>query len=400
MRELCKMPRDCRSFLKAVVLVCALSAGCTPYFGGEEEKNSGEVAKLVLKLDKESYACAVHMTEESLCAASAKYPKGVNCSAGRLSQILDTGKYILKISNSSGDIIYGGSYADRPKELNVSAGTYKISVRSDVFIEPQLDKPLFGDDVNIKLKADTVACISLESKQLSGGLKLSYTSGFTNYYKGTGVYIKRDTAQVKCFYYSPHYVFFYPGEVSVIYKNKDGDPSYTPDDKKIYSDTVLLTRKLKAGEMVTIKLDYVLSKIIGTGMKISVDTARNWVTEYFNLGSIAPYGSHSIYEASKAIGDTMTVFGYVVGGDLTSSSFKKKPPFNSKTHIAIATNSWQSLREKCMGVELPASSKFRGELNLVDHPKLIGKPIVVRGTITDAYMGYPGIKSLKYYILL
>lgn len=379
-----------------VVILFGIVAGCTPYVSAESgETKGGDGSKIVLTLNKDSYSSAVLIAEESLSVLSGDEPK-----ASSVLSILDTNKYILSILNSSSGVVYSGSYIGRPKELNVTAGTYKISLRSDVFAEPQFDRPLFGDDVTIKIKADSTAYIALVSRQLSGGIKLAYTSNFTNYFKGTGVYMKRDTALAKCFYYAPHYVFFYPGDVSVIYKNKDGDPSYTPEDKKIYADTVLLTRKLKAGEMVTIKLDYVLSKISGGGIRFAADTSREWVGEYFNLGSIAPYGSRSIYEAGKAIGDTMTVFGYIVGGDLTSYTINRKTPFTSKTHIAIATNSWQSLREKCMGVELSASSKFRGELNLVDHPELLKRPIIVRGTITDAYMGYPGIKTVKYYKLL
>jgi hypothetical protein len=376
-------------------------AGCTPYVTSEEEKqkqSENDSSKIVFKIDGASFKKALQITEQSY----GNYVAGLRGEdkSAEVSAILDTNRYILKVINSSGTEIYSGVYSARPAVLNVTAGTYTVKVFSKEFKEPEFDIPLFGDEQVIKLKKDSTAHISLISSQLTGGIKLEYTSNFTNYFKGTGVYMKKDSAQIKCFYYSPHYVFFLPGDVSVVYKNKDGDPAYTPDDHKTYVDTVLLTRKLKAGEMVTIKLDYILSKITGTGVSISIDTSRTWISEYFNLGSIAPYGSHSIYEASKAIGDTMTVFGYIVGGDMTSSAFKRKPPFSSKTHIAIATNSWQSLRSKCMAVELSATSKLRGELNLVDHPELVGKPVIVRGTIVDSYMGYPGIKSVKYYKFL
>jgi hypothetical protein len=390
-----------RNLCCAIFIVGLLMSGCTPYISEESETGREETvgsSKITFRIDGDSYKKAVQITEES-AGANALISKNVNSLPG-LPGVLDTNNYILKVINSSGKEIYSGAYASRPEVLNVTAGTYTVRVLSREFKEPEQDFPLFGDEQTVKVKKDSTARVALISSQLTGGIKLAYTSNFTRYFKGTGVYMKKDSAVAKCFYYSPHYVFFYPGDVSVIYKNKDGDPSYTPDDIKTYVDTVLLTRKLKAGDMVTIKLDYVLSKVTGEGIKISVDTARNWVSEYFNLGSIAPYGSNSIFEAGKAIGDTMTVFGYIVGGDLTSSSVKRKAPFTSKTHFAIATNSWQSLREKCMGVELSASSKFRGELNLVDNPGLLGKPIIVRGTIVDSYMGYPGMKSLKFYKLL
>lgn len=384
-----------------MILISAFAAGCTPYATSDEEKqkqSEGDSSKIVFKIDGASFKKALQITEQSY----GNYVAGLRGadSKSAVSAVLDTNKYILKVISSSGAEIYNGAYSARPAVLNVTAGTYTVKVFSKEFKEPELDIPLFGDEQVIKIKKDSTAHISLISSQLTGGIKLEYTSNFTNYFKGTGVYMKKDSAQIKCFYYSPHYVFFLPGDVSVVYKNKDGDPAYTPDDHKTYEDTVLLTRKLKAGEMVTIKLDYILSKITGTGLSISIDTSRTWISEYFNLGSIAPYGSHSIYEATKAIGDTMTVFGYIVGGDMTSSAFKRKPPFSSKTHFAIATNSWQSLRDKCMAVELSATGKLRGELNLVDHPEYLKRPIIIRGTIVDSYMDYPGIKSVKFYKFL
>lgn len=401
MRDLCKRSGCVTRLCCAMILISAFAAGCTPYATSEEEKQKtveNDSSKIVFKIDGDSFKKALQIIEQSY--GNYVSDLGGAGKSSEISAVLDTNKYILKVQNSSGAEIYNGAYSARPAVLNVTAGTYTVRVFSGEFKEPGLDIPLFGDEQVIKIKRDSTAHISLISSQLTGGIKLEYTSNFTNYFKGTGVYMRKDTAQIKCFYYSPHYVFFLPGDVSVVYKNKDGDPSYTPCDHKTYADTILLTRKLKAGEMVTIKLDYILSKITGTGIKISIDTTRTWINEYFNLGSIAPYGSHSIYEATKAIGDTMTVFGYIVGGDVTSSSFKRKPPFSSKTHIAIATNSWQALRSKCMAVELSATSKLRGELNLVDHPEYLKRPIIVRGTIVDSYMNYPGMKSVKFYKFL
>ena len=56
-------------------------------------------------------------------------------------------------------------------------------------------------------------------------------------------------------------------------------------------------------------------------------------------------------------------------------------------------------RSRMMVVELP-SGELRDALNLVDHPHLVGNPIIINGTITDSYYGYPGIKSTKSFTMM
>ena len=53
-------------------------------------------------------------------------------------------------------------------------------------------------------------------------------------------------------------------------------------------------------------------------------------------------------------------------------------------------------RESGMSVSLPASS-IRDDLNLVDHPDLLGRKIMLKGDIVEAYFGLPGIKNITEY---
>lgn len=372
-------------------IACALilNAACKPFVQPQEEENE-ETSILELKMDEASFKKAVIISEESSGADVKSQIK-----------LPDTSSYLLCIMNSAGDTLYSGLYSARPEKLVVSPGTYTVKAASRKFIEPEYDTPLFGDEQKIKIKADSTARVALVSSQLTGGIRLLFTKKFMSYFKGPALYVVGNTSKMKYFYYSASkYVFFYPGNISVVYKNKDGDESYTPDDNAAYSDTTLLTRKIKATEMVSITLDYDISVIGKTGLTIAEDTARQWITDYFNVADIAPYGCSSVLEATKSIGDTVMVFGYIVGGDLSSKDFRRKAPFTSKTHIAVASKSWQTLRKNCLGVELPASGKARQVLNLQDHPELLKRPVVVQGLIVDSYFGYPGMKSLKYYLLL
>ena len=311
---------------------------------------------------------------------------------------LDSNNYRLTITTAGGVAVYDSSYIGRPEVFYVKAGTYKIRVTSRDFTEPDI-YPLFGQELSVKAKKDSTLRVEIVSRQMTGGMRFSFTYGFTSWFKGTGIYLKRDTVSVKYGYGTRHYLYFYPGEISVIYKNKDGHSSYTPPDKPGYVDTVLFKRKLKANELVTIALDYDLTKVAKDGFTFSADTFRIRKDEYFNLGGIAPYGCNSVWYAQTHIGDTINLFGYIVGGDVSSTSFKKEKPFTSKTNIVIGAQDWQALREKTIGVELP-NGDIRKKLNLVDHPENLKKPIVIHGVVSDSYFGYPGLKNVSWYILL
>lgn len=319
--------------------------------------------------------------------------------SGAITAALDSTKYILTIANSSGTVFYEGLYINRPEMLYVKPGNYKVRITSEKFKEPGTLRPLFGQEVTVKAKKDSTMCISLLSRQMTGGVRFEFTSGFLSWFKGTGLYLSRDSVSFKYNYGSRDYVYFYPGTITVKYKNKDGYPTYTPPDKPGYEDTVLFTRKLKATELVTIKLDYDLTKVPSTGLSMKIDTTRTRVSEYYNVPGIAPYGCQSVWYAQNHVGDTLKLFGYIVGGDATSTTFNRVKPFKSKTNIVVAANDWQTLKEKTMAIEL-TEGPIRNALNLVDHPEHLKKPIAITGIIVDLYFGYPGMKKVTDYLLL
>ena len=395
------LPEFSTACIVLAIVVCIISniVSCIkPLENKEEEKPVPEedstkgMAALSFFLDKASYdSCLV--ISESVDTSSAG-----TLAQNAYANPLDSNLYRLTISTAGGVTVYDSTYAGRPDVFYVKAGTYKIRVTSRDFKEPDI-YPLFGQEQSVKAKKDSTLCVEIVSRQLTGGIRFSFTHGFTSWFKGTGIYLKRDTVSVKYGYGTRHYLYFYPGEITVIYKNKDGYPSYTPPDKPGYADTVLFKRKLKANELVTIALDYDLTKVSRDGFTFSSDTFRIRKDEYFNLGGIAPYGCNSVWYAQTHVGDTINLFGYIVGGDVSSTTFKKEKPFTSKTNIVIGAQEWQALREKTIGVELP-NGDIRKKLNLVDHPENLKKPIVIHGVVSDNYFGYPGLKNVTSYQLL
>jgi hypothetical protein len=96
--------------------------------------------------------------------------------------------------------------------------------------------------------------------------------------------------------------------------------------------------------------------------------------------------------------DDVWVSGYIVGGDLTSSSASFQKPFTSRTNIVLGPRSSTTDKSSCMSVQLP-TGEIRENLNLVDNPSLLGRKVCLRGDIVDAYYGIPGLKNLIEYEL-
>ena len=93
------------------------------------------------------------------------------------------------------------------------------------------------------------------------------------------------------------------------------------------------------------------------------------------------------------------VFGFILGGDVTETTMRVKPPFASQTNIVLASSMNERNRNNMFAVELP-SGTIREALNLVDNKKILGSAVVITGNIVESYYGYPGIKNTKAYSIL
>lgn len=82
------------------------------------------------------------------------------------------------------------------------------------------------------------------------------------------------------------------------------------------------------------------------------------------------------------------IYGTVVNGDINNVATSG---FNSKTNIVIGDENSH------IPVELPDGSRFREEINLVDHPYLKGKEILIFGDLTNFYNSPKGITEVEKY---
>ena len=88
------------------------------------------------------------------------------------------------------------------------------------------------------------------------------------------------------------------------------------------------------------------------------------------------------------------VYGYIVGGDLSSSKCSFDGPFSSRTNLVIASKSTFRDKMPCISVQLQKGD-FRDMLNLVDHEDNLGRQVFLKGDIVESYFGITGIQNLS-----
>ena len=191
--------------------------------------------------------------------------------------------------------------------------------------------------------------------------------------------------------------YFLPGNVSLVMSNGS-------------SEEVLMTRNLQARDMLVLKVNVAHSEepseadVPYANVSVAVDTTRNWINDTYEIGGMSSKGSEpddamTVAQARDSAGaEDVWVSGYIVGGDLTSTSASFESPFSSKTNIVLGPRSTSSDRSACMSVQLPAGN-VRESLNLVDNPLNLGRKVLLKGNIVEAYYGMPGIKNITDFEL-
>ncbi len=300
---------------------------------------------------------------------------------------IDTNNFILTIYSAQGEKIYDGKYGARPQEISVDPGGYEVGLYSRRFNPPALDSPVFGEEHTIIVAENEQAQVSFMCRQVNAGIRFSFAENFKEKFPGGGVWLKQGEKELLYGYEEGKYAYVSTDPFQISYKSGD-------------TDTLLLEKSLEAGQMVTMKLSYSASHTSASVFKVDVDTTREWLSWNYNVGLRIPSGSVTINEAKSMIGQkNVKVFGYIFGGDPSTTTVRVGPPFSSKSTIVLAPSMGERNRNNMMVVELPSGS-VRDGLNLVVHPEYLGRPVVVTGTIVQSYYGYVGVKSTKSYTLL
>lgn len=315
----------------------------------------------------------------------------------------DPDDFILVVTDSKGELVYSGKFSASPEIMQVSAGTYNVKIVSQEFNAPAFSKPQYGDEQSVKVPSGGKAEVRLNCTQTNCGVRIKMDPTFLTEYPRGSIFVKSSEGKLLYSYSERRIAYFNPGDVSVMLS--DGA-----------SDRILLTRNLKRQEILSLNISVApnaSSQNSGADIDVAVDTSRNWINDSYIIGGGAsggadpgtgidePDNAYSVTDAKEHIGESdVWVEGYIVGGDLTSSTngISFKSPFSSATNIAIAARSAVSSKSSCMSVQLP-SGEFRDMLNLKDNPDNLGKKVYIKADIVESYYGLPGLKNISDAVL-
>lgn len=309
----------------------------------------------------------------------------------------DTSDFTLTVKDSKGNVVYDGKYGDSPESIEVDAGSYSIYVVSEEFTRPAFSAPQFGDEQCVVVPDGETVNVRLVCRQLNAGIRLKIDSGFLTAYPDGVLFLKASAGKLMYGYSEKRIAYFSPGSVSLMLS--DGG-----------SDQTLLTKNLAAQEILV--LDVCVAESAGSSggasqsagkISVAVDTTRNWTADSYVIGGDDGKGGDTadaltVAQAIASVGEEdVWVSGYIVGGDLSSSSASFEAPFSSRTNLVLGPRSSSSSRSSCLSVQLP-SGELREALNLVDNPELLGTKVCIKGDIVESYYGMPGIKNISEYI--
>lgn len=315
-------------------------------------------------------------------------------------EVPDTNEFLLSVTDAGGKAYYSGKYGAAPEKLDLAPGSYTVRAVSREFKEPLFESPQYGDEQVVVVESGKVVAVHLACAQMNAGLKLRLGETFLVNYPGGTLYAKSPTGLLMYDYSETRTGYFQPGLVWL-------ELSYGGET------TTLFSRELTAQEMLCISIHSGYSVLeegevaqkYGEGLTMELDTSRNWTAEEFVIGE---GGGGSELSSALSVGQARSmaaeetedvwVYGYIVGGDCTSTGCSFTPPFTSSTNLLIAAKTSCVDKESCLSVQLKKGD-IRDALNLMDHPGNIGRQVYLRGDLVAKYYGIPGIGSLSEYKL-
>ena len=320
---------------------------------------------------------------------SLRFCEDVFLSTRTSYDIPDTNDFILTVLDSKGAEVYRGRYGDSPESLDVPSGSYTVEAVSGEFSAPKFSAPQYGDRQVVAVSSGADTRVELICRQLNAGVKLNIAPDFLTSFPGGSLLLRSDDGKLLYSYSEKRIAYFNPGNVSLILS--DGG-----------KDEVLLTRTVESQEILVLNVSAPPQGTSRQGISVSVDTTRNWTVEDYVIGQGGDKGgsqetAYNVGQARAAAGaEDVWVCGYIVGGDLSSSSASFTPPFKSRTNLLLASRSSVTDKSSCLSIQLQKGD-IRDALNLVDNPDILGLEIYLKGDIVEAYYGITGLQNITEY---
>ncbi|MCF0177313.1 MAG: DUF4493 domain-containing protein [Bacteroidales bacterium] len=333
-------------------------------------------------------ACNLLSEKESAGRLSISFAEPVITQKTK-SALPDTANFILTVKSVTGELVYNGLYGHRPTEMQVAAGTYEVAVVSSVESKPAFDAPIYGDAVTVVVSNGQSVDVRLLCKQLNAGVRFTCSERFRQQYAGS-LLISHADGNLEYGYEESRYAYFAPGNLTVQAASNG-------------METLLFNKVLTAGVNLSLNLDASAAES-SSKIEIGIDTTAIYQYEDIVVGDHFEgedgrtlESALSVESAKKHVGDTIWVWGYIVGGFNSSaaSGLSFTPPFSSASALVIASAQGVSDKSWVMSVTLASGSKIRDAVNLVEHPEAFQTKIFVKGVIVESYLGLTGIKPVK-----
>lgn len=308
---------------------------------------------------------------------------------------LDTNQFILKVQQSGAETpVYEGAYGARPAELPVPAGTYTVSVMSRRFETPDFEAPLYGDEKVVIARSGETLSVRFLCTQRNSGVRLDFSEQFTARYPGKLI-LRQDQGSLEYDYGEHRTAWLFPGATRFCYS--DGQ-----------TDNELFRRTLEAGEIRRISLDATRSEA-GSSFSIELDTTATLREERIVIGeeaggdglSMATAFSVPELAASDCAGDTVWVWGYVVGTIVAEGTVDFTcDTASAGNNLAIAASPYIRDQAACAGIYL-SKAAHKSVLNLNDPANkeaVFHRKLYVQGK-SYTYKKFPAVTNLCDYRL-
>ena len=298
----------------------------------------------------------------------------------------DTNHFILTIRSNAGETVYSGEYRDRPNDIEVKSGTYEVSLISEEFTHPAFDTPQYGDSKMIVVSNGEEVNVAFLCKMMNSGIKMTFTGNYCQKFPTGHLAVRQDGGELKFIFTEDRTGYFKASNVQFIHIGDD------------WSETPLFNRVLGAGELHSITLDasrdgawsYYTAQVDTSVIRISERVMIG--DDHYGENGSTKETAYSVSSAAAHMGDTAWVWGYIVGGDLSTSSIAFEGPFAKSSNIALAESPSERSRDNCFSVELSKAS-IKSALNLVDNPGILGSKVFIKGVVST-YFGLTGLKNV------
>lgn len=337
-------------------------------------------------------SCTRSAFQEGHASLSFSFAAPLKTTITKAGALPDTNSFILLVKSNTGETLYNGLYGARPAEIVVPAGTYEVSVHSVEFEKPAFEMPQYGDSKVIVVSNGEKASVAFLCKLLNSGMKFSFSENFLKKYNNGYLLLEQEAGDLEYLFTENRTGYLKAGNVGICHKTTSASEP-------------LFSRTLGAGEIYNITLD-ASSAESGSEFTIEVDTTAVYINEKVVIGEefSGADGSNtqkavSVSQAKNRIGDTLWVWGYIVGGDMSSSSVTFVGPFTKDSHIAIAENASENSRDACFSVEL-SKTAVKSALNLVSNPSNLGRKVFLKGVVVSSYFGLNGLKKVSEYAFM